>query len=56
VSNHALYGSNLFYVYHLSTAIFFIPFGLLNIRIASALWIFFKLLVISAGVLMLLSL
>jgi hypothetical protein len=47
---------NLLSVYHLSTAIFFIPFGLLNVRIASAIRVFSKLLVISAGVFMLLSL
>ena len=60
VANHALYGStwveNLFYVYPLSTAIVFIPFGLLNIKLASTLWIFLTLVAIAASVLLILSL
>lgn len=60
VANHALYGStwveNLFYVYPLSTAIVFIPFGLLNIKLASTLWIFLTLVAIAVSVLLILSL
>ena len=60
VGNHALYGStwieNPNYVYPLSTALLIVPFGLLDIRIASVVWLFFSLLAIIAGILLMLSL
>jgi len=60
VGNHTLYGStwieNPYYVYPLSTAILSIPFGMLDIGIASVIWLFLSMLAIIAGVLFLLTL
>ena len=58
VAGHAQYSStwieNLFYVYPLSTAIFFIPFGLLSLPVSSFFWLFLSLSSITlAGILLL---
>lgn len=54
--NNSTWIENLFYVYPLTTALFFLPFGFLNISTASILWIFLTLVSIAAGVIFLLSL
>jgi hypothetical protein len=60
VGNHTLFGStwieNPYYVYPLSTAILAIPFGMMDIRIASVIWLFLSMLAIIAGVLLMLAL
>jgi hypothetical protein len=59
VANHGLYQStwieNLFYVYPLSTALFLLPLGWLELPLASTLWLFTGFLSITVGVLLLLS-
>jgi hypothetical protein len=59
VANHGLYQStwieNLFYVYPMSTALFLIPFGWLDLSLACTLWLLIGFLSITAGILLLLS-
>jgi hypothetical protein len=58
-SNHTVYGStwleNPFFVYPLSTAVFFIPLGILPIEAASRIWIFLSLGMIVLGLIIFLS-
>jgi hypothetical protein len=60
VGNHTAFGStwieNPYYVYPLSTALLTTPFGLMNIAIASSIWLFFSFLAIIAGSMLMLSL
>ena len=54
--NNSTWIENLFYVYPMITAVIFVPFGLLDVTLASILWLFLSFCAITAGILLLLSL
>lgn len=55
LQNNSTWIENLFYVYPMITAVLFIPFGLLDINLASTFWLFLSFCAITAGIILLLS-